>query len=293
MNIKTIKGTFLIIICIIIVNQISVAQVIKKYNGTYNTNVSFNGDNYNNSVGGIASYSYYDHKDFERIYHGPFLYENKYNKLKINGNFKNNKKDGYWLYCENKDNSIITVKGKYINGVLQGLWVYQEKNKRTNKVLKESIVTFKDGMLVGKYYFNVDYKVVGSFDTLGRGIGEWIITHKLSFPNEEDKIEIRRKYRNDSLIWKLKRNLSNGEKMDDYTNYDIEDNGSDYNGNKKESQYYFYLWGSNGRDALEFWLEPTRHAEDMGDKCPIFEYIIKGSDFISYEERESILKLKQ
>ena len=98
MNIKKIKGTFLIIICIIIVNQISVAQVIKKYNGTYNTNVSFNGDNYNNSVGGIASYSYYDHKDFERIYNGPIIFENKYNKLKIKGNFKNNKKNGYRLY---------------------------------------------------------------------------------------------------------------------------------------------------------------------------------------------------
>ncbi len=288
MNIKTIKGTFLIIICIVIVNQISVAQVIKKYNGTYNTNVSFDGDNYANSEGGIASYSYYENKDFERIYHGTFLYESKYHEIKINGSFKSNKKDGYWVYKNEMYYSVETVKGKYINGVLQGLWVYQEINKKSKKVLKESIVNFKDGILVGKYFLKIDkFKAIGNFDSNGRGVGEWLINYKIE---GGDKIEIKRKYENDIITWSLKRNISNGEIMKDNKNIENEYYGNDDYGNNKGSRYYFYFDKDNinGHDILGFWLEPERFSA-MDYKCPIFEYIVKGSDFISFEEREKKL----
>lgn len=275
---STMKKILTLLLFVAIARQFSFAQNIKVYNGPFNEGASFNGQYYDNEDKGTATYQYYENEKNERIYDGNFTYLNKkpydpaYGSItSVIGQFKENKKSGMWEYkitslgLHDKIESIKVVKGKYINGKLDGLWTFKNTENGTNKILGESVVTFKSGVLVGKYECNIGYSVKGNFDDKGNRIGEWII----SYNNNADKIEIKRKYENDILVSTLKRNLANGNILVEKGEYDY--------------SYDFYKLGDDR--VLDFWLQPSGWI--ASDVNPIFRWIIRGSDFITLRNNTS------
>jgi hypothetical protein len=87
-----IKQSILVIIFIsvaLIVNS----QSLKTYKGKYNDK-------------GKVEYQYFENENYERVLQGSFIYKEEkyiskkrnYNGIIIKGNYKNDLKDGFWIY---------------------------------------------------------------------------------------------------------------------------------------------------------------------------------------------------
>ena len=97
------------------------AQELKTYSGSFK--------------GGEATYTYYE-TDEGRIFEGEFHWkgngarpgylENK-GEVEIKGSFKNNKRDGLWIYtATDKQSRVNTLKANYVSGVPEGNYEYVE-----------------------------------------------------------------------------------------------------------------------------------------------------------------------
>lgn len=98
------KLNILFLITFLSLWNVSIAQSLKIYSGKYRE--------------GTATYSYKDNPDGGRIYEGSFVYTTPYHK--ITGQFKNNKKDGQWIYKGYKK----SLKLSYKDGVLDGMYQF-------------------------------------------------------------------------------------------------------------------------------------------------------------------------
>lgn len=197
------------------------AQKIQTYSGPY---VTKDGNN------GHITYHYYDTEEYNRIYQGPinYVYDNKYIdsrgdcKLKAQGYFNKNLKDGPWTYqiIHNKGLSIETLKGKYKDGKMEGTWYDITIDREKNKTLVKSIIHLKHNKPIKDFYFyyrgdnyynrSISYnqlEIKGQFNSEGQYDGEWRATYHT---RSNTPMEMIQRYKNGVLYWEIHRNKANG-----------------------------------------------------------------------------------
>lgn len=151
---------WLMALCLCVVVNIH-AQTLKTYSGKFN--------------GGYAVYTYKDNPEGGRIYEGKFVYTA--GNYQASGNFKNNMRDGLWIY---KDAENI-LKVNYKDGVRDGVFSYQGIAGKVN-------LTFKNNKIVGKVNFEGEFswpveayvlivrgKLTGQCDETGYADGTWTV----------------------------------------------------------------------------------------------------------------------
>lgn len=154
------KLTTLFLITFLSVWNVSIAQSLKTYSGKYQK--------------GTATYSYNDNPEGGRIYEGDFVYTTPY--CKVTGQFKNNKKNGLWIYKGYKK----SLKLSYKDGVLDGMYQFIRGGDNTRALL----LTIKDGKFVGSAkgtdigytwhrLFHYRGSFSGQFDENGYMDGDW------------------------------------------------------------------------------------------------------------------------
>lgn len=154
------KLSILFLITFLNLWNVSIAQSLKIYSGKYRE--------------GTATYSYKDNPEGGRIYEGDFVYTAPY--CKVTGQFKNNKKNGLWIYEGYKE----SLKLSYKDGVLDGM--YQFINGGDNACTL--LLTIKDGKFVGSAkgtdigytwhrLFHSRGSFSGQFDESGYMDGDW------------------------------------------------------------------------------------------------------------------------
>ena len=193
--------------------QVGISQNLTNYSGPYK--------------GGIASYKYYEDKDLNRVLNGPFKFtysSNLFNPLRklqsiSIGNFKDNLKVGIWKYYLIFDDVSLCTSGNYINNLKDGEWIFEEVQKATKKVLRKSIVHFKNDILIGPFIFNCSSQysyfphtiynplIKGTFDNRGKLDSIWITKVK---SKNGILYEDRKEYSNGSLVNETFRDPSDG-----------------------------------------------------------------------------------
>ena len=165
------KLNILFLITFLSVCNVSIAQSLKTYSGKYQK--------------GTATYSYNDNPAGGRIYEGDFVYTAPH--CKIAGQFKNNKKNGQWIYEGYKQ----SLKLSYKDGVLDGMYQFI----RGGDNIRALLLTIKDGKFVGSakgtdigYTWNrlSHYRgsFSGQFDENGYMDGDW------TFKEDDDSIYV-------------------------------------------------------------------------------------------------------
>ena len=165
------KLNILFLITFLSVWNVSIAQSLKTYSGKYQK--------------GTATYSYNDNPAGGRIYEGDFVYTAPH--CKIAGQFKNNKKNGQWIYEGYKQ----SLKLSYKDGVLDGMYQFI----RGGNNIRALLLTIKDGKFVGSakgtdigYTWNrlSHYRgsFSGQFDENGYMDGDW------TFKEDDDSIYV-------------------------------------------------------------------------------------------------------
>ena len=154
------KLNILFLITFLSVWNVSIAQSLKTYSGKYQK--------------GTATYSYNDNPAGGRIYEGDFVYTAPH--CKIAGQFKNNKKNGQWIYEGYKQ----SLKLSYKDGVLDGMYQFI----RGGDNIRALLLTIKDGKFVGSAkgtdigytwhrLFHYRGSFSGQFDENGYMDGDW------------------------------------------------------------------------------------------------------------------------
>lgn len=208
---KPIKITFALIILIGIFQNIF-SQQLKTYQGPYKE--------------GTVTYQYYDNPNYEREYQGTFKYTAKY--ITISGQYINNKRVGPWTTIKVTDPIYENIKeivtGKYINGNMDGLWTLKRTDLKTNKILINSSVHFKDGYLIDEFKYSnskfssdeygkkTDLSLIGKFNDKGNFDSTWVLNYKIN----EIPFEDIKKLKDGFLYYNLIRNLSTGEIIEKY-----------------------------------------------------------------------------
>jgi hypothetical protein len=219
------KYSKILILFFLLYNTLSAnAQSVKSIQTTLN---SWNDDP------GDLRYSYYeDPKTGNYVKHGKYafnLVHGNYYKEAANGNFKNGKRDGAWLYRITRLDDLafdvnwtgtIQLNFGYKEGEPNGLWIYENKQKyRTSRrgvwlpyeyyfAPNESLtVMFSNGHPSGVYSFldnslNNKASINGQFNTKGFINGVW------SFNYKEEKKELT--FNNGVLIKSITRSMPNG-----------------------------------------------------------------------------------
>jgi len=215
----------------------SYGQQIKTYNGVYEIKNKYNAfQNANNH----AVYQYYQDDKYNRIYQGSF----NLNNGEIVGRYFNNQRVGVWKWTiKNPDGffynvngtkvkyvgNITTIYGTYKNGLRDGKWVYEKAERISGKIIKKSIVTFKNDTIIGPYNYldltkklsdvESNFVVSGQFDSKGALDGTWITKYYYNkFPCED-----LRKYKNGILSFEVDRNLATGEVKETHNEADLVD----------------------------------------------------------------------
>jgi hypothetical protein len=163
---------------------------------------------------GTATYQYCESKNGKKIFCGKFNYKNEI--CNINGNFKNDKKIGDWIY-ENKYDSkeesqkyYAKTTGSYLNGLKNGKWVYYTQTFNNNKIIPIiTELTFVNDTLVGKYKYDNHILIEGQFSNKGEFIGLW----HYRFPDGSEHFG---EFKDNVLLKLTKKRVSNGEIMDLY-----------------------------------------------------------------------------
>lgn len=158
------------------------AQALKTYSGKFK--------------GGQATYTYRDNPEGGRIYEGKFSYT--YLAFRINGNYKNDKKDGLWSYKTDKGE----LKVHYTEGMLNGSYQFEGVAPTLYARLSASL-TLKNNKLVGAVkasgFISPRWdmgSLTGQFDENGYADGIWIYD---TTPYEGIKI-YRATYKNGYLL---------------------------------------------------------------------------------------------
>ncbi|MEX0811172.1 MAG: hypothetical protein WD048_03075 [Chitinophagales bacterium] len=233
------------------IHYASIAQNIKTYKGSYK--------------GGEATYEYYENDAYERIYHGAFTYIRKSesgNKNEIKGQYANGLKVGEWKFIS--DN--IVQSGNFKDDKLDGKWT-KIKIDGANKTLISSC-TFKDGKLIGEFYFNnhSDLYVEGNFNKEGIFDGKWLIKEKIKKNNTFIEIEDIQKYDKGILYWRLKRNIQTGRII---KKLDISEFVRNFHVNFDKSSNTSFI------DGIEYVSLPHQSKELLYPKNDSIKYIAK------------------
>jgi hypothetical protein len=186
-----------------LISYSGLTQALKNYSGAFEN--------------GTAIYQYYENDKYERVYHGPFSY--KSGTLTVTGKFSDDKKDGDWKAINRVSYSEFSevVSGTFSKGNFEGKWIYTRTSTKTGKIIGKSIANFKNNVRVGNYehwrnddenIFSINYNLnqQGTFE------GDYNVTYQ----KNGKKFEELRKYRNGVLVFRLFRDLSNGEVLEKY-----------------------------------------------------------------------------
>ncbi len=138
------------------------AQTLQTYSGKYE--------------GGEAAYTYKTASDGERIYEGDFRYTN--DPVRITGRYKNDMKDGLWMYDTGKGKLEVHYKG----GKLDGPYRFEGEMPGLKDVFSDRDTSrfelsfiMKDNRVTGDASVKNDGNTfVGHFDEGGYADGEWI-----------------------------------------------------------------------------------------------------------------------
>jgi hypothetical protein len=201
----------IIIIFSIFYQNVSFAQVLKKYNGFFER--------------GKAQYSYYEDTNYNRQYQGAFFYTDKATDVK--GSFLHGKRNGKWLFTgvnktfSNPGAKILintNITGLFKNGLFDGLWTYSNRMNLFNvfngkldpeQDTETSTATFKNGIFTGKIVYSSSWpeakNVTGEFDAEGKMFGTWKIETRT-------KKEIV-KYLHGVAYWRMIQNSATGAKI--------------------------------------------------------------------------------
>ena len=183
------------------------SQTIKTYSGPY--------------ANGTATYQYYENSNYERIYNGSFHYTAKisYEKIfdacsicgvEVTGNYKENKKDGDWVFKLNHENYSEIVTGSFDKGFFNGKWTTTKISNANQKVICSSSANYSYGKVIGPLnrQCNGSEFEFSNFDKSGKRDSIWFNTELKS---NNEKLEEIRKYKHGVLYWELYRNVSTGE----------------------------------------------------------------------------------
>ncbi len=225
------------------INQIY-AQTKHNYSGNFNTE----------TMNGIAKYQYYENNKGERIYDGKFSFEVIKSPNKpfleygyIEGDFKNNAKNGEWVYTRKtsykESYTFECYNCSYEDGKLDGEVHYGIESQNGLEAICN--VTFKRGNLIGKFSYistTRGINVEGQFDDNGYMDGVWKTIYR---EGNGVTFEIRKTYRNGGLVKNIKKDVSTGEieviKDDSgtkfWSNYNSEQNSSVFWSNDGYNQY--------------------------------------------------------
>ncbi len=223
------------------------AQNVKTYSGPY----QYGTDMYD--FPGTATYQYYENENYERIYHGSFVFIN--DRCNVVGTYKNNLKEGVWTYSElfnySKRYTSITT-GKFTAGLMDGSWTYSKVDYATKATIKRSSVTFISGAPVGAYtYYDkgeagnayTDVKVVGQYDSTSVFVGEWVVTYK----EDGQPFEQRSTYSNGVRLQYIHRNLATGAIIERQTVNPNEDPNTYYDKGLRLNDYCKSFWQCIGK----------------------------------------------
>lgn len=189
-----------IILVIFLLQTSLVAQNIKKYNGVYNN--------------GKALYEYYENENFERIYHGTFVFTTP--KSKLEGYFKNNMKDGIWKFTSTNSTNYqlenIILTGSFNDGQMNGVWKYIKiiKDKKGRTILKDiKSADFRNNKFKGDV---IDRNITIHISDDGFIDKVMPIRYSVDGKPYEALFEFREGILSKSFV----RNLSNGEIIEQY-----------------------------------------------------------------------------
>jgi hypothetical protein len=160
---------------------------LKKIQGSYEL-----GSPYAFLQGGVATYFTKEGKDYSILREGAFTYSCNMNaaqlrqragsmvNIKINGKYKDGLKVGEWnssvLMKVNGEGAQIITKVNYKNGVPNGTWTSKQTSLQ-NKPIEEVSCKFKDGVMLGKFYYaKDDKKYEGFLDSNGFLDGRFSVT---------------------------------------------------------------------------------------------------------------------
>lgn len=197
----------LFILLLAVVPQIITAQELKTYKGLYK--------------GGQATYTYYEAESGERIYHGPFNWTNTQKTLTVNGRYRNDKKEGQWVYQEKYPQLILRQTANYRNGQMEGKLIMEKTTNRLGKVNREvQSYEVRHNRVVNWHIDlteNSNVHIVGQTDSLGYPDGKWKRTTK----NSDDILTDVEIYRHGLLMSRVTINESTGEVVKgwDYKKY--------------------------------------------------------------------------
>ena len=229
------KKKLLLIICLF-TGLIIKAQTVKTYTGEYTVG----------SSNGTATYLYTeDPASGNRVFNGKFTYTGKDGSGKlletVSGSYKNNLKDGFWIYNTKTVPGLRTISDKsfsglYKDGFPNGIWKlnYVTKFVSGTQLAGQSLTgtsititgtaNYQNGHLVGAFDFdnkqtgnNIQpLSVHGSFDENGLMNGKWTI--KLAAEMNGSIVEQTRDYKNGILMHKRYLDTKSGEaKNEDYS----------------------------------------------------------------------------
>lgn len=160
------KRMFLFIAAFFAVSVLS-CQELKTYSGGFK--------------GGEATYTYYENDD-GRVFEGKFHWKGNGNRpgylenkgeVEIKGSFKNNKRDGLWIYtATDKQNRVNILKANYVNGVPEGIYEYEENWGMFNEK-KALSATNKNGRADGSVKIELPNSVITGNYAQSTRVGVW------------------------------------------------------------------------------------------------------------------------
>jgi len=205
------KIFFIAIVFIVSTVAVFAQKTLKTYSGemTKPTDILGKLIKYGNKTGS-GTYVYYELPDGQRVKHGKFEFNYRYN-------------------------DYYTVSGTYIDGKKEGVWTFIERGSSTKKIIDNASITYKDDKPNGSFTCNVygfldainctgtmkngHYKgqitiktphsegtIKGNFNDDGWAHGEWIIERKKGVP-----IRQKREYFEGLLLKVINFDLSNGD----------------------------------------------------------------------------------
>jgi hypothetical protein len=255
---------FLIITLILIFPVFALSQNILVYQGVYSENEQdsiIDNSDYNRQFDKV-SYQYYENEKSERIFHGFFKLDEKevilgfdscLKDLKIDGQFKDNYKDGLWKIsalvhnnCSSNDiNDVFQLdtlanfsKGK-LNGKCSAIGI----DKKTKKNIFLSTATFKENIMIDQFIYK-DFKKEIYIDINLNNEGYYDKDYLVKFTKYKINYEDRRKYKNGKLEYQLFRNMTNGNIIYKFDQTGEIDNSTDDIGGKNSYGYQWDLYNT-------------------------------------------------
>lgn len=175
------KKNVTLILFSFIINSIYGQQgvVNKVYKGSFAT-IESDKDINGNTWTGLAEYEYYPNPDESRVFNGRFHFS--YNNIVIVGNFSQDRKNGEWKYSKSYKETPFTISksltGNYVNGDMEGEWVYVIEKKKDGKLISvnKSVAHFHNNNFVGDLIYNDPNKsLYGKANNEGLFDSTWIL----------------------------------------------------------------------------------------------------------------------